>query len=530
MTVNGSGPATPWLSTRTFLSDLDESVVPSPPSSLSASARADQISVRWTPPRDGRVLVRGYTVGWGRGIPDEYTSVVDAKQRGHVIVGLRPNSEYVISLRAYNNIGDGRPIYETIRTRDENDEAEEAARFSAPLLPPGGLFARILSAKTALLTWMDSSLPRNQLIPDDRYYIVRYTESKSLQTHKPKHQYRNSTDLNVMLDDLKPDTEYEFVVKVLKGRRQSRWSMVALNRTQEASPGSPPRDLVVRANGASGVSLRWRPPKATNGRINGYLIQYTDDKRADDRKWFVEAVAGEGTSAVIRNLRPDTKYYFKVGARNSKGYGPSGAVVAFVTGSGSEASYETNQPPPSVASGGVRSSSDPSPNEVSPVILYAVAGVGAGIIIVIIIGAAILIHRCGQNSAAAAAAVAAAAKANNDRLNKSYLSTESGAGGQKDRLNPPPGPPSDLWLAHDQMELKALDGDETGETSLARSSPIDYRSASSMDRSRNFGLPYSGRTDELVTLDYIWEFGQFCEQGMRPTANTTTKRLVCGLQ
>ncbi len=39
-------------------------------------------------------------------------------------------------------------------------------------------------------------------------------------------------------------------------------------------------------------------------------------------------------------------------------------------------------------------------------------------------------------------------------------------------------------------------GDETGETSIARSTPttVDYRSGSSMDRSRQFGLPYSGKS------------------------------------
>ena len=63
-----------------------------------------------------------------------------------------------------------------------------------------------------------------------RYYIVRYTTSKSLRADKPRHQYRNSSDLNVMLDDLRPNTEYEFVVKVVKGRRQSKWSMVTVNR------------------------------------------------------------------------------------------------------------------------------------------------------------------------------------------------------------------------------------------------------------------------------------------------------------
>ena len=61
---------------------------------------------------------------------------------------------------------------------------------------------------------------------------------------------------------------------------------------------------------------------------------------------------------------------------------------------------------------------------------------------------------------------------------------------QREKLNPPP---PDLWIGHDQLELKAMDGDETGETTLSRSTP-DYRSASSMDRSRNYVMPYSGKS------------------------------------
>ena len=68
-----------------------------------------------------------------------------------------PLSEYVISLRAYNNIGDGRPIYETVRTREENFSDETA---TAPLIPPVGLHAIVLSSSTVVLTWMDSTLPR----------------------------------------------------------------------------------------------------------------------------------------------------------------------------------------------------------------------------------------------------------------------------------------------------------------------------------------------------------------------------------
>ena len=101
---------------------------------------------------------------------------------------------------------------------------------------------------------MDSTLPRNQLIPDSRYYIVRYTlleaglsslDSLSLDLDDDvqdlKHSYRNSTDLNLMIDDLRPASEYEFAVKVVRGRRQSGWSLVVTNHTREAAPASAPR-------------------------------------------------------------------------------------------------------------------------------------------------------------------------------------------------------------------------------------------------------------------------------------------------
>ena len=492
LTVNGSGPGTPWMQVTTFTSDLDEAVVPEPPSSLRARARSTSITITWRPPTDKRILVRGYTIGWGKGIPDVMTKVVDAKEREFLITGLKPMAEYVISLRAYNNIGDGRPVYETIRTISKAEDMEEVESMT-PLTPPIKLHARIMSAKAALLTWMDSTLPRNQLIPDRdrRYYIVRYASTKA----KSGYQYKNCSDLNVMIDDLRPNTNYEFVVKVVRGRRQSAWSMVTYNSTRDAAPGSPPRDLIVRTPiGAKPgvVKLSWRPPKFPNGAINGYIIHYSTDRRAQDRDWFVEAIMGSDTEATIRGLAPNTRYFFKMSARNGVGYGPVGSLTAFVTPKvGGNARQR--------ASSGRGGNDD---NEVSPVILYAVAGVGAGIIIVVIIGAAVLVHRCGKRSAQAEAL---------DRLNKSYVNGNAGGGADgtllKERLNPVGGPnggpeglknppPPDLWIGHDQLELKSMpeEGDETGETSIARSTPtVDYRSASSMDRSRNYIHPYSGK-------------------------------------
>ena len=60
----------------------------------------------------------------------------------------------------------------------------------------------------------------------------------------------------------------------------------------------------------------------------GYLIFYTTDAQQEDRDWVVEGVVGgDKLSTVINKLTPDTTYYFKVQARNRKGYGPMSRVV-----------------------------------------------------------------------------------------------------------------------------------------------------------------------------------------------------------
>lgn len=98
-----------------------------------------------------------------------------------------------------------------------------------PIIPPVGLKAIVLSSTTIVLTWSDTTLGRNQKVTDNRYYQVRYS-SRVIR----KQRYINSTDLNIHVEDLKPDTEYEFSVKIVKGRRQSTWSLSVINKTKEA--------------------------------------------------------------------------------------------------------------------------------------------------------------------------------------------------------------------------------------------------------------------------------------------------------
>ena len=119
---------------------------------------------------------------------------------------------------------------------------------------------------------------------------------------------------------------------------------------------------------------------------------------------------------------------------------------------------------------------------ISPVVLYAALGT-CGTFIILLIVLAVILLRCKSSGN-----VLVVENPRSDR--KNYHKSDLAGAAVREKLNPPP---PDLWIGHDQLELKGIDGDETVDTTLARSTSPDYRSASSMDRTRNYGvLAYSG--------------------------------------
>ena len=176
-------------------------------------------------------------------------------------------------------------------------------------------------------------------------------------------------------------------------------------------------------------------------------------------------------------------------ARNTKGYGPLGSVVSFTTAPGVlGVNKGPNQGRANLVEVNPRHQSKNHENGISPIVLYAIFGVGAGIILVLVVGVFIVIkYKCQANGAA-----------NENRGNKTYHVAEAVANGTREKLNPPP---PDLWIGHDQLELKDLSDeasasaicDETGETTLTRSTP-DYRAT--MERTRNYiqNSQYSGES------------------------------------
>uniref|UniRef100_A0A671UK31 Neogenin 1b n=1 Tax=Sparus aurata TaxID=8175 RepID=A0A671UK31_SPAAU len=439
MTVNGTGPATEWTTAETFESDLDESRVPDQPSSLHVRPLVNSIVVSWTPPENQDIVVRGYTIGYGIGSPHAQTIKVDYKQRYYTIENLDPSSHYVITLKAFNNVGEGIPVYESAITRPQSDpDVDLYELFHAPytpvpdptpMMPPVGVQASVLSHDTIKVTWADNSLPKNQKITDNRFYTVRWKTNIPANT---KVKMANTTSLNHMVTGLKPNTLYEFSVMVTKGRRTSTWSMTAQGTTFETIPSSSPKDVTVvsKENKPRTIIVNWQPPSEANGKITGYIIYYSTDVNAEVHDWVIEPVVGNRLTHQIQELTLDTTYYFKIQARNSKGMGPMSEAVHFRT---PKSKFDK------MGSFSSRGKSGVGGSENHILVIIIIISVGAFTIIVVVVGAFLCTRRTTSHQKKKRAA------------SKSSNGSHKYKGNSKD-LKPP-----DLWIHHERLELKPMD-------------------------------------------------------------------------
>uniref|UniRef100_A0A3Q3SAI4 Neogenin n=1 Tax=Mastacembelus armatus TaxID=205130 RepID=A0A3Q3SAI4_9TELE len=441
MTVNGTGPATEWTTAETFESDLDESRVPDQPSSLHVRPLVNSIVVSWTPPENQDIVVRGYTIGYGIGSPHAQTIKVDYKQRYYTIENLDPSSHYVITLKAFNNVGEGIPVYESAVTRPQSDPIDPDVDLyelfhapytpvpdPSPMMPPVGVQASVLSHDTIKVTWADNSLPKNQKITDNRYYTVRWKTNIPANT---KVKMANTTSLNHVVTGLKPNTLYEFSVMVTKGRRTSTWSMTAQGTTFENIPSSSPKDVTVvsKENKPRTIIVNWQPPSEANGKITGYIIYYSTDVKAEVHDWVIEPVVGNRLTHQIQELTLDTTYYFKIQARNSKGMGPMSEAVHFRTPKSTLIQ--------SFSSRGKSGLGGSSENHI--LVIVIIISVGAFTIIVVVVGAFLCTRRTTSHQKKKRAA------------SKSSNGSHKYKGNSKD-LKPP-----DLWIHHERLELKPMD-------------------------------------------------------------------------
>uniref|UniRef100_A0A1I7ZQQ0 Down syndrome cell adhesion molecule-like protein Dscam2 n=1 Tax=Steinernema glaseri TaxID=37863 RepID=A0A1I7ZQQ0_9BILA len=330
---NGTGPYTDWIRVDTPLEEKEENQIAGAPLELRVQPGFDSIHLTWLPPRDDDIMIRGYQVGWGINVPDVELVQVGSSLRQYTITGLKPNRDYVISLRAFNRIGNGFPIYETVRTTNFGQRltpgggpfknAKETTKNKHNMTPIG-VRAESVSSNSIRVSWTDPNEDEHALLFNVPLFTIRYSSSSD---GGGQQRYMNTSEPEHVVDGLRPNTQYEFAVRIIGS---TQWSMAAVNRTQPAAPSSAPRDLtIIPTQDPNTIILNWQPPKYANGEVEEYLIYYTDRADTPDSNWLVDSVKGDRLSIQVTKLVPKTAYYFKVQARNVKGYGPLSSVSSY---------------------------------------------------------------------------------------------------------------------------------------------------------------------------------------------------------
>ncbi|XP_035671816.1 uncharacterized protein LOC118412872 isoform X1 [Branchiostoma floridae] len=298
---------------------------PGSPASLRLQPGPNSIRLVWTPPAGPATQLQGYMIGYGREVPDVEKVQVGPYVTTYVLRNLEPDTQYVVSLLAFNSIGDGAPVYETAST-----PPTAAPDQTGLLMSPVGVKAQVLGPNSILVSWTDPAV-RDSQTPMGHVYTIRWMPFGAPDR---KTFYLNSTSMESLIAGLKPYTQYEFSVKVVAGRRQSPYSLSVVNRTAQAVPGTAPQNVTVQGmeENPTQVILTWLPPTEPNGMITGYFVLYTTDPRKDVRDWAAQAALDVNSLEFkITGLEPGTRYYFIVQARNAVGYSPRSPTVVFQT-------------------------------------------------------------------------------------------------------------------------------------------------------------------------------------------------------
>ena len=136
-----------------------------------------------------------------------------------------------------------------------------------------------------------------------------FTEAQSDSLHVKK----------FILDGLKPCTLYGVRVVMINEIGESPCSFTKHIRTDCLVPGPPHNVRVSSKRKCKEIKVRWNEPNENAAGVNKYKVQF---RRKKDNEWGAHATIGkEQLSHKVKNLKTDTKYYFRIQSLNRNNEG-----------------------------------------------------------------------------------------------------------------------------------------------------------------------------------------------------------------
>ncbi|GFO41078.1 neogenin [Plakobranchus ocellatus] len=313
ITINGTGVLSSWVES-TYSGSPNK---PGLPERLIIKPDMTSISLSWSRPKFTGSQVHGYIVGYGQFIPEAYRVVLPRTQQNYTINFLRPNSKYIVSVRAFNQIGESQPSFRKVRTL-------KATLKNIPLLAPVQLRVQSDSPTSLMVSWVDPVLGSSQEVLEGRSYVIRYSPLSG-----ESYKYTGTVSLHRKLTGLKPATSYEISVKAVIANISSDWSLPVLNSTHQTTPSSAPQNITVQPvmGNPTELQLSWTEPQHSNGKILEYFIYRSLNPSLASKEW--EIVATDQQAIRLKGILPHKVYYFRLQARNRVGYGPLSDIAVY---------------------------------------------------------------------------------------------------------------------------------------------------------------------------------------------------------
>ncbi|CAJ0571733.1 unnamed protein product, partial [Mesorhabditis spiculigera] len=265
-TVVGSGPEN--ASPTTIKTGID---LPTEPTSVGFSfISEEEARLRWLPPANPNGRILKYIITYVRADENkdsEITIPMDSNSYAFSANGLSPNSKYLFTVKAENEMGFG-------------PEASVEVKTTAVQLPlrnppvPSRDERKPFASREVHISWPE-------LITSDEDAPVRFVQIEYQRANENDWvPYTDSTpakENRVTIKRLKPNTPYRVRIRFRGDFAQSAWSSESeWIKTLGARPEAPPGDLATAPFESDGILLQWAPPdrSAWNSDVLGYRISY----------------------------------------------------------------------------------------------------------------------------------------------------------------------------------------------------------------------------------------------------------------
>uniref|UniRef100_A0A3Q1BXV7 Protogenin n=1 Tax=Amphiprion ocellaris TaxID=80972 RepID=A0A3Q1BXV7_AMPOC len=305
-----------WTSHRTPKTSSNK--VPSAPILQLEPLNCTSIVARWqTSPES--VAVEGYRLCYHEeGQPEQPNIQLQAQTYTYTISGLDPRRKYHVKILAVSKVGDG---YQTDQTISTPGCVSARDQLAAAPPPPDQVTVLASNSSAVSLRWNRPSFSAGKAVS----YTVRCTP---VGTHNASAiRYLQTIKQSVTVQNLNPNTRYEFVVRLHVDQMSSPWSSVTYHQTLPAAPSQPPAGVRVTLIEDDTALVSWREPTEPNVMVTHYTILYASQKGWLSGHWQKIQREGSHTMALLEKLEPGNVYLVKISASNGVGDGPFSNIV-----------------------------------------------------------------------------------------------------------------------------------------------------------------------------------------------------------